>query len=205
MVHSVYDRAVDDEFVRLAKENSVIYTPTLTVFEGYADVYRGALDDSRYPLDCVDRDTRSFARPDAVPADRVPPRRRDPAYIERVERRTATAMDNVRRLHAAGVAIAVGTDAGNPGTFHGPSIHREMELLQQAGLSPMDVLVAATRISAGALGRGGELGTLEQGKRADLVLLRSDPTADIRNLRDIEWVMKAGVVHRPAELREPDR
>ena len=88
--------------------------------------------------------------------------------------------------------IAVGTDAGNPGTFHGPSIHREMELLQQAGLSPMDVLVAATRNSAVAMGKEDEIGTVEVGKRADLVVLSRDPIADIRNARYIEWVMKDG-------------
>lgn len=71
LVHSVFDDPVDEEFLRLAKENDVIYTPTITVIEGYRDVYLGTLDGSRYPLDCVDSRTRLFARPDAVPRDRV--------------------------------------------------------------------------------------------------------------------------------------
>ena len=96
----------------------------------------------------------------------------------------------------AGVAITVGTDAGNPGTLHGPSIYREMELLQEAGLAPMDVLVAATKIGARAMGRERELGTVEEGKFADLIALDADPTQDIANVRRVRWVMKGGVLVR---------
>ncbi len=95
----------------------------------------------------------------------------------------------------------MGTDAGNPGTFHGPAIYREMELLQEAGLRPIEVLVAATRTSARAMGRGDDLGTVEPGKRADLVLLEADPTADIRNVRRIHAVVRGATVHpRPSLL-----
>ncbi|MBI4513917.1 MAG: amidohydrolase family protein [Gemmatimonadetes bacterium] len=199
LVHSVFDDPVDDEFLRLAKENDVIYTPTITVIEGYRDVYLGTLDGSRYPLDCVDSRTRLFARPDAVPRDRISER-----TVERARtffpQRVATAMANARRAHEAGVTIAVGTDAGNPGTFHGPSIYREMELLQEAGLAPMDVLVAATRNAARAMGRGGEIGTIESGKRADFVILDADPIADIRNVRRVHSVVRGGVVHSRGSL-----
>ena len=105
-------------------------------------------------------------------------------------------MTNAKRLSDAGVAIAVGTDAGNPGTLHGPSIYREMELLQQAGLQPIEVLIAATRTASMAMGRQDEVGTIQAGKAADLVALSADPTIDIRNVRRIRWVMKGGALVR---------
>lgn len=199
LVHSVFQEPVDDEFLRLVREAGVVYTPTIAVLEGYADVYSGELDDSRYPLDCVDPDTRRFARPDALPADRVSDRARERARSW-TPGRVRTAMQNAKRAHDAGVLVAVGTDAGNPGTFHGPSIYREMELLQEAGLAPMDVLVAATRTAAQALGRANDLGTVEPGKKADLVILEADPTADIRNVRRVSAVVRGGVWHARAAL-----
>jgi imidazolonepropionase-like amidohydrolase len=103
-------------------------------------------------------------------------------------------MTNAKRLADASVAVAVGTDAGNPGTFHGPSIYRELEILQSAGMSPMQVLVAATRTAAEAMGRADQVGTIEAGKAADLLVLDADPTADVRNVQRIRLVMKGGAV-----------
>lgn len=200
LVHSVFDAQVDDEFLMLARESGVIYTPTIAVVEGYGDVYLRRPVDSRYPLDCVDPATRSFGRPDAVPADRMPPFAGDPAVAERQRARVENALANVKKIFDAGIPVAMGTDAGNPGTFHGPSVYREMALLQEAGMSPMDVLVASSRISARALGREAEIGTLEAGKRADLVVLRQDPTQDVRNAAAVEWVMKDGVLHERRAL-----
>ena len=74
---------------------------------------------------------------------------------------TGIALQNLARLHAAGVLIAAGSDAGNIGTLHGPALHRELALMAQAGLSPRDILVAATRNGAITLGREAELGTLQ--------------------------------------------
>jgi imidazolonepropionase-like amidohydrolase len=88
--------------------------------------------------------------------------------------------------------IAVGTDAGNIGTPHGPAIHREMELMVEAGMRPFDVLVGATRIAAEVMGRGDKVGTLSKGKLADLVLVNADPVVNIRNTQKIFKVMKAG-------------
>jgi imidazolonepropionase-like amidohydrolase len=200
LVHSVFEEPVDDEFLALARESGVIYTPTITVIEGYGDVYLRSLDDSRYPLDCVDPLTRSFATPNAIASDRLPPFASDAAVAERQQRRLDFAMSNAKAVFDAGISVAMGTDAGNPGTFHGPSVYREMELFQQAGFSPMDVLVASTLVSARALDREADLGTLEAGKKADLIVLFEDPTADVRNVTALEWVMKDGVLHERAEL-----
>jgi imidazolonepropionase-like amidohydrolase len=93
---------------------------------------------------------------------------------------------------AAGITVAAGTDAGNPGTLHGPSIYRELQLLAEAGLTPMEVLLAATRNAARAMGREAEVGTLEAGKAAGLVALDANPLEDVRNYQRVQWVMKGG-------------
>jgi imidazolonepropionase-like amidohydrolase len=95
----------------------------------------------------------------------------------------------------------MGTDAGNPLTLHGPAVYAEMEAMQAAGLTPMEVLVASTRGSARALGRQSELGTIEAGKLADLLILGADPTADIANLRQLRYVLRGGVLHSIGELK----
>ena len=102
------------------------------------------------------------------------------------------AYDNLMLLESAGVRIVAGTDAGNIGTLHGPSLHREFELMAAAGMRPMDIIVSATKNAAAVMGQQAEVGTLEKGKFADLVILDADPLADIKNTRKIFKVMKAG-------------
>ncbi len=196
LVHSVFESPVDDEFIALARDNHVIYVTTLMVAEGYVEAALGKVDGSRYPLACVDSVLRSLARSGPPPKERVAAWLQKPEMADLMRQRAAVGMANVKRLNDAGVAIAVGTDAGNPGTFHGPSIYRELDLLQEAGLTPMEVLVAATRVAASAMGRQDEVGTIEAGKAADLLVLRMDPTADIRNVQRIRWIMKSGVLFR---------
>jgi imidazolonepropionase-like amidohydrolase len=104
----------------------------------------------------------------------------------------ATARENLLRVHQAGITIAAGSDAGNIGTLHGPALHHELELMAEAGLAPVDVLIAATRGGARVMGRGNELGRLAPGYRADLLVLEASPLRDIRNTRRIALVMKDG-------------
>jgi imidazolonepropionase-like amidohydrolase len=106
----------------------------------------------------------------------------------------------VRRMHAAGIPIAAGTDAGNPGTAHGPSLYREMEALQSAGMTAADVFSSATIVAARAMGRAADVGTIEAGKLADLVVLDADPLADIANLRRVRLLMKGGALYGRNEL-----
>ncbi len=104
------------------------------------------------------------------------------------------------RLHAAGIPIALGTDAGNPLVLHGPSVYAEMEAMQKAGLPAMEVLLAATQHAARAMGREKDLGTVEAGKVADLLVLDADPSQDIRNFRKLRQVIRGGVVHDRSDL-----
>jgi imidazolonepropionase-like amidohydrolase len=203
LVHSVWDQPVDDEFLELARENGTIYNPTLTVPDGYLRMAESAstktppaIDD---PNGCVDADTRrkvaetvDFEGPSAEQLER----RRTAT-----ERRAEIGAANLEKVHEAGIPIAMGTDAGNPLTLHGPAVYAEMEAMEAAGLTPMEVLVSATRGGARAMGRESELGTVEAGKLADLVVLAADPTASTRAFRELEYVIRGGVVRPVEELR----
>ena len=109
------------------------------------------------------------------------------------------ALENLKVLWDAGIPIVMGTDAGNIGTLHGPSVFREMALMRAAGLTPLQILRSATTNGARAMGRS-DLGAIAPGKLADMVLLDADPLADVANLSRAERVIKAGVVYDPKAL-----
>src|SRR6185295_19387027 len=207
LVHSVWDLPVDDEFLDLARKNGAMYCPTLTVVRGYQRMFEAAarrqapaVDD---PNGCVDPETLARVAETAqaqtqeeapLTADQIKTRDARRAERERL------AADNLKRVAAAGIPIAMGTDAGNPLTLHGPAVYAEMEAMQAAGLTPMQVLVASTRGGAAAMGREKDLGTVEKDKLADLLIVAADPTADVANLRRVRYVVRGGVVRDLAEL-----
>jgi imidazolonepropionase-like amidohydrolase len=195
LVHSVVDKPVDDAFVDLLKSRNVIYIPTLFVSSGYdlvlgsrftptAAETRWGDPDVLATIEEVKGRPELTARPRRVPD---PERQRIPAQ-------------NLKRLSAAGVAIAAGTDAGNIGTLHAASIFRELRLMVEAGLTPAEVLAAATAGGARVMGRETELGAIAPGRLADLVVLDRDPLADVGNLEAIYRVIKGGHVFTPEEL-----
>lgn len=195
LVHSVAPDSIDDEFISLAKANGAIVTPTLTVLEGYADVAAGRSPRARYPLECVDAVTRAKLER-RLPYAEV----RTHATEQRNRDVFAATVRNIQRMKAAGIPMAVGTDAGNPGTAHGPSIYREMEAMQGAGMSATEVFASATIVAARAMHRDRDIGSLEAQKIADIVVFDADPTRDIANARRVRLVMRAGVPHRKTDL-----
>lgn len=98
----------------------------------------------------------------------------------------------VKAFRQAGVPIVAGTDAGTSGVIWGSSLHDEIRLLVEAGLTPREALVSATRLPASWLGIEDKIGTVEVGKYADLVLLDSNPLKDINNTRKISGVFIDG-------------
>jgi imidazolonepropionase-like amidohydrolase len=195
LVHSVDDAPVDDEFLELLRESGAIYVPTLTVMEGYAQLYERRFDPTGVPLACVDPETRRKA----ALTDSLPGRVTGPRLRERIGAMQRQMTENLRRVNAAGLPVAMGTDAGNPLTLHGPSVYNEMEAMAAAGMTPMQVLVASTRTAARAMGRE-DLGTLEPGKPADLVVLGADPLAAVGNFRQVRLVVRGGEVWTRREL-----
>jgi imidazolonepropionase-like amidohydrolase len=102
----------------------------------------------------------------------------------------------VKALHDAGVPVVAGTDEGVPGH----SVHREIELYVEAGLTPMEALQAATIVPARAMKLDKELGTIEPGKRADMTVLDANPLDDIHNIRRVRWTISDGRVYDAAAL-----
>ena len=108
--------------------------------------------------------------------------------------------ENARLLNEAGVVLLAGTDVGIPALIPGISLHEELELLVEAGLTPPEALRTATINPARVLGLADSLGSVEVGKLADLVLLDADPLADIRNTQRIRAVIADGRLYRRADL-----
>lgn len=200
LVHSVDNATIDAEFIDAAKRNGTIVIPTLTVREGYSDAALGRSPALRYPLECVDPVTRAKLErviPEAM-RTRIVATARSGVW----ERQRATSEANLMKLRAAGIPIAMGTDAGNPGTAHGPSVYREMEAMQAAGMPAREVLLSATLIAARAMGRDRDLGSIDRGKLADLVVFDADPGSDIANARKVRMVMRGGTLYDRAQLLE---
>jgi imidazolonepropionase-like amidohydrolase len=107
---------------------------------------------------------------------------------------------NLQRVWGAGIPVVMGTDAGNIGTLHGPSVFREMALMHEAGLTSLQVLRSATSNGARALRLQSEVGAIAPGKLADLVILDADPIADLANLSHAYRVIKDGKVFDPVAL-----
>jgi imidazolonepropionase-like amidohydrolase len=195
LVHSVMDRVVDDEFLALARRRNVLYCPTLFVMEGY----RLALSNQWHPSE----DEERLADPEVLESMgdlSGVPRERLPAGVRRMMRErdgvgaSPASFTNLRKIWDAGITVVMGTDAGNIGTLHGPAVFREMEMMVEAGLTPLEVLRSATFNGAIALGMEGEVGAITPGRLADLVVLDADPLADIGNSSRIRLVMKGGAV-----------
>jgi imidazolonepropionase-like amidohydrolase len=205
LVHSVVDHPVDDAFVKLLKDRHVILCPTLVVFERYGRTFSHQLNLTPEEQKWGNPEVIASLDVTKVPQDKLPQRVKDAladpkAALDRINKTYDVALPNLKKLENEGVTIAAGTDAGNIGTIHGPALFREFQLMKQAGLTPMQILQCATANAAKLFGgeTGARIGRLEAGYFADLVILNSNPLDDIKNVSDIDAVMKNGVVY-PAD------
>ncbi len=177
LVHVFQDAPADPAFVALARERRAFVIPTLSVVASLAGEPAALAEDARLApwLSAAQREGLAARMHAGPPAPRL----------------LADALESVRRLHAGGVRLLAGTDAPNPGTAHGASLHGELQWLVRAGLTPAEALMAATAWPAEAFGLD-DRGRIAPGLRADLVLVEGDPTADILATRAIAGVWKNG-------------
>jgi imidazolonepropionase-like amidohydrolase len=186
LAHGVIE-PLDDDSLAVMKKRNLFYIPTMDVFEFLAD--------TRAFVDSVLADPRVAA---GLPPETVAPYRSS-AYSDRyrerypnfenVRRRLPALRENLRKLHAAAVPIALGTDMW---AFPGFGVSIEMDLYVIAGLSPLEAIRAATQTSARSMGIEKDRGTLETGKRADFLVLSADPLRDVKNVRAIAEIYKNG-------------
>ena len=191
IAHSVRDVPVDAEFVRELKARNACYTPTL-MREVSTFVYGSTPPWARDPF--------FLKGAGAAAADELS----DPSRQAQVQSSNAykqglrykdglqIATRNLKTLVEAGARVAMGTDSGPAGRWQGFFEHLEVEMMVDAGMTPMQAIVSATGAAADCHGRSGQFGTIQPGASADLLVLNANPLDDIRNTRQIRSVWIAG-------------
>jgi imidazolonepropionase-like amidohydrolase len=189
--HLVRDREVDDEFIALLKQHHILVMPNLGIAANRAEPQTPAwLEDpllhETTPAAVIDRMRASYSG-------------RSAESVEVAQKVYRNMQRNLAKLNAAGVTIGFGGDSGAiPDHFHAYTSHREMQLMVAAGMTPAQVLTAATVTNAGYL-RLKDRGTLEAGKAADFVVLDANPLDNIANTEKISRVyLKGQALDRPA-------
>jgi imidazolonepropionase-like amidohydrolase len=188
LAHVWEDQIADDMVVELAAKRQAAVIPTLSVLASLSGEPMAAAlsNDTAIKPHLSATQTGMLAAKFPKPV---------PGAIEK-------ALQSVGRLHKGGVTILAGTDASNPGTAHGPSIHGELQLLVRAGLTPIEALKAGTAAPARFFGAS-DRGRIAQGLRADLVLVEGDPTRDIGDTRRIAAIWKNGYLVDRANIPAP--
>ncbi len=193
LAHPVIQGPVSDSFARLMGAKKIPMVTTLTIGENYSRL----AEQPEY----LDLPLYRAVLP-AAEIERLKTEVRE-EYAGRswtwwMKLMTPIAQENVRKVHSAGGVVVLGTDQ-----TIGPATHRELELVVAAGIEPLAAIRIATLNGAVFLGRADDLGSIEAGKLADLLLLGADPLADIRNSQAIDTVIKNGVVIDRAGLDLP--
>jgi len=178
------------DFIALLRERGTVLDPTLATFEYMFQQARGQPNPTFAAV--ADHVPPALAREWGTNVMDIPP-----AKVARYRAGYEKMLGFLRLAHEAGITILAGTD-----DIAGFTLHRELELEVKAGIAPADALRIATRNGARVLGLWDDSGSIERGKRADLILVEGDPTRDIADIRRTALVMKAGVVYYPAEIHE---
>jgi len=201
IANSVRDVPVDEEFISALKARDVCYSPTFT-----REISTYIYDSTPSWVD----DPFFLKGAEKGVAEQL----KDPKRQEQVRASAAwkagqqykagleVAKRNLKTLVDRGVRIAFGTDTGPPGRFQGFFEHLELEMMVEAGLTPMQALVSATGDAARCHRQSGEFGTLASGAAADLLILNANPLENIRNTANIRYVMKAGTLYDAMSLDE---
>lgn len=187
IVHSVRDKEVDQELIDTLISNEVCLCPTLTR-EVSTFVYEGVPDFFSDPF------FHKEADPSVIEQLKDPARQKsvqESKSAQQYKKALEMASTNLKKLADNGVTIAFGTDSGPPARFQGYFEHMELELMVKAGLTPMQAIMSATGQAADCLNLH-RVGTLTQGKWADMIVLNEDPLADINNTKSVDSVYIAG-------------
>ena len=193
LAHPIIQGPVTEDFARLMGAKKIPMVTTLTIGENYSRLaeHPEYLDQPLYQA--------------TVPAEEIEllKTERRQEYQERkwtwwMQIMTTIAQENVRMINEAGGVLVAGTDQSS-----GPALHRELELLADAGIPASEIVRIATLNGAIFLGKEREMGSIEEGKIADMVLLAADPTEDINNAKEILEVIKGGQIVDRSSLNLP--
>lgn len=189
MAHSIRDKEIDDDLLKKMKDHGVAYIPTLSLDE-FAYIYSRKPDWVEEPFFKASLEPGVY---EMIVSEKYQNQVKNSPDFERNMKGFKIALTNVKKIHDAGILVALGTDSGAfPIRAQGFSEHLELELLVQAGLTPLQAIKAATKNAATVLKIDKQFGTLEKGKAADFIVLTASPEKEIRNTRNIESVWKDG-------------
>ncbi|TWI89089.1 amidohydrolase family protein [Chitinophaga japonensis] len=189
LAHSIRDQEVDDALITAMKEKGTAYIPTLSLDE-YNFVYAGQPEWLNDPFFKASLEPGVWEM--LISDTYKQQQQKDPAREKKMQA-FLMAQRNLHKLDSAGVKIIMGTDSGAfPVRAQGFSEHLELQLMTEAGMTPLEAITAATRNGAEMLHIDQLYGTLQPGKKADFMVLDGDPTLDIRNTRKILEVWRSG-------------
>jgi imidazolonepropionase-like amidohydrolase len=193
LAHPVIQAPASDEFVRLMRAKLIPEATTLTIGENYSRVaeHPEFVDQPLYRETMEPEDVQRLKTVESA-------RQKENRWAWWMKIMTPVAQDNVKRIDAAGGIMALGTDQSS-----GPAVHRELELIAGGGVPPLNAIRIATLNAARFLGRERDMGSVEEGKIADLVLLDADPLVDINNAKRIHTVIKNGTIIDRGKLDLP--
>ena len=193
LAHPVIVGPITDSFAKLMGAKKIPMATTLTIGENYSRLaeHPEYLDQALYQAVFTKEEIE-------VLKNKTRQEYQDRDWTWWMKLMTPVAQDNLRQINAAGGILALGTDQTN-----GPAVHREMELLAAAGIPALDIIRIATLHGAKFLGKEDQLGSIQEGKLADMVLLDADPLEDINNAKKVYLVIKNGSVIDRKKLNLP--
>ncbi|MFY7671631.1 amidohydrolase family protein [Tenacibaculum sp. MEBiC06402] len=197
LVHSVEDEKIDDEFIKMVKDNNVSYIPTLIVMKNYIKSFSQNIAPSKEDFN-ISNPTVLGSLYDSKKLEMKSLKHweRWKSYANnnkvKLENDEKLMAYNLKKAIDNGFNVATGTDAGNIGTLHATSLFDEMIAMKKAGLTNLQVLQTSTINGAKILDKQKELGSIEEGKLADLVILNENPLENLEAVKAIDFVIKGG-------------
>lgn len=205
LVHGVEDEIITADFVKLLKDRKTILCPTLIVADGYHNTFAQNEVFDTYDLRYSNpRQIGSLSDlkhlPDTLSISRYKSYFRSKEAMQSLSKTDSIRGVNLKKLADGGVIIAAGTDAGNVGTLHATSYIKELLAMQKTGMGNWQVLESATINPMKIFNLEKAAGSINVGKRADMVLLDANPIEDLENLKKINLIINKGKVQHPDDL-----